>query len=111
VNGCRYCQSAHTVIGKMNGFTDDQVLEIRGGSASFNPKLDALVALAKEITATQGRPNSAVLQHFFDAGYSKGALVDVVLAIADKVVMNYVHNITQIPIDFPIAPELEAVAA
>ncbi len=110
VNGCRYCQSAHTVIGKMNGFTDDQVLEIRSGSASFNPKLDALVALAKEITATQGRPKSAVLQQFFDAGYSKGALVDVVLAIADKVVMNYVHNITQIPIDFPIAPELEAVA-
>ena len=22
-NDCRYCQSAHTAIGKMNGFTDD----------------------------------------------------------------------------------------
>jgi len=26
INGCRYCQSAHTVLGKMNGFTDDQVI-------------------------------------------------------------------------------------
>ena len=31
INGCRYCQSAHTVLGKMNGFTDEQVLEIRKG--------------------------------------------------------------------------------
>jgi AhpD family alkylhydroperoxidase len=34
-NGCRYCQSAHTVIGKMNGFTEEQILEIRSGSAAF----------------------------------------------------------------------------
>ena len=110
-NGCRYCQSAHTVIGKMNGFTDDQILEIRGGSASFDPKLDALARLTQEITARRGRPSEAALTRFFDAGYTKGSLVDVVLAIADKVVMNYVHNITQIPIDFPVAPELETVAA
>ena len=26
VNNCIYCLSAHTAIGKMNGFTDDQIL-------------------------------------------------------------------------------------
>lgn len=109
-NGCRYCQSAHTVIGKMNGFTDDQILEIRTGSATFNPKLDALAKLTQAITATQGRPDANTLNAFFEAGYTKANLIDVVLAIADKVVMNYVHNITQIPIDFPVAPELEAAA-
>ena len=110
INECRYCQSAHTVIGKMNGFTDDQILEIRSGSAPFNAKLDALAQLTQSITTTKGRPDATVLQQFFDAGYSKGALVDVVLAIADKVVMNYLHNITQISIDFPVAPELESAA-
>lgn len=110
-NGCRYCQSAHTVIGKMNGFTDEQILEIRTGTASFNPKLDALARLTQEITAQRGRISSETLESFFAAGYPKGALVDVVLAIADKVVMNYLHNITQIPIDFPIAPELELALA
>ncbi len=110
-NGCRYCQSAHTVLGKMNGFTDDQLLEIRGGSAAFDPKLDALARLTLEITARRGRPSEETLSRFFAAGYTKGSLVDVVIAIADKVVMNYLHNITQIPIDFPLAPELEAVAA
>ena len=33
--------------------------------------------------------------------------MEVVIAIADKVVMNYLHNIMQVPIDFPLAPELE----
>ncbi|MDX2301262.1 MAG: carboxymuconolactone decarboxylase family protein [Microscillaceae bacterium] len=106
VNGCRYCQSAHTVIGKMNGFTDEQAIELRKGSASFNPKLDALVKLAKEITETQGRPAEATLNAFFEAGYTQGSLVDLIVAIADKVIMNYLHNITQVPIDFPVAPEL-----
>lgn len=107
-NGCRYCQSAHTVIGKMNGFTDDQILEIRSGSASFDPKLDALARLSYEITAFRGKPSDETLSRFYAAGYTKGSLVDVVMAVADKVAMNYLHNITQIPIDFPLAPELAA---
>jgi len=110
-NGCRYCQSAHTVIGKMNGFTDEQILEIRGGSASFDAKFDALARLTYEITALRGNPSAEALDNFFAAGYTKGSLVDVVIAIADKVVMNYLHNITQIPIDFPVAPELELATA
>jgi uncharacterized peroxidase-related enzyme len=106
VNDCRYCQSAHTVIGKMNGFTDEQTIELRKGDVSFNPKLKALVALAKEITESKGRPSAQVLDAFFEAGYTKENLVDLILAVADKVIMNYLHNITEVTIDFPIAPEL-----
>ncbi len=108
-NDCRYCQSAHTVLGKMNGLTDEQIIDIRQGSASFNPKLDALVRLTKEITAQKGRPSGVTLDAFFAAGYTNESLVDVIIAIADKVVMNYLHNITEVPIDFPLAPELETV--
>ncbi|MBN4062158.1 carboxymuconolactone decarboxylase family protein [Bacteroidales bacterium AH-315-I05] len=27
INGCRYCQSAHTALGKMNGFTMNKLLK------------------------------------------------------------------------------------
>ncbi len=108
INECRYCQSAHTTLGKMNGFTDEQIIEIRQGSAQFNPKLDALVKITKEITLNKGKISESVLSNFFAAGYTKGSLVDVILNIADKVIMNYLHNITNVPIDFPIAPELTA---
>lgn len=111
VNDCRYCQSAHTVLGKMNGLTDEQMLDIRQGTAPFNAKIDALVRLTKEITVRKGRPETPTLEAFFAVGYTNENLVDVLIAIADKVVMNYLHNITQIPIDFPLAPVLEAETA
>ena len=47
VNECIYCLSAHTALGKMNGFTDDQILEIRSGAASFDARFDALQNLCK----------------------------------------------------------------
>ncbi len=107
VNGCRYCLSAHTVIGKMNGFSEEEILRIRSGQSS-NDKLNALVQLAKAITESKGNLDNGTLQSFYDAGYNKGNLVDVILQISDKIAMNYLHNLTQIPIDFPIALELEA---
>jgi AhpD family alkylhydroperoxidase len=111
VNGCAYCQSAHTVVGKMNGLNDEQILEIRSGTAAFNKKLDALARTTKEVTETKGNPAPNVLEDFFAVGYTKESLVDLVLAIADKVVMNYLHNITQVTIDFPVAPALEEAQA
>ncbi len=111
VNGCEHCLAAHTAIGKMNGFTDEQILEIRGGSATFNVKVDALAKLTKEISRTKGRINEAYLEQFYAAGYTNETLVDVIAAIGDKVIMNYLHNLTQVPVDFPAAPKLAAVDA
>src|SRR5882757_3604269 len=34
VNGCIYCQSAHTVLGKMNGLSEEEILKIRSGSST-----------------------------------------------------------------------------
>ncbi|MFM9880854.1 MAG: carboxymuconolactone decarboxylase family protein, partial [Burkholderiaceae bacterium] len=39
VNACAYCLAAHTALGKMNGFSDAQILELRAGHASFDAKL------------------------------------------------------------------------
>jgi len=106
VNNCIYCLSAHTAIGKMNGFTDDQIIEIRKGSASFDAKLDALVKLAKNITETKGKADSALVDNFFAAGYNEGTLIDLIMLIGDKTIMNYLHNLTEVPVDFPLAPAL-----
>jgi uncharacterized peroxidase-related enzyme len=106
VNGCTYCQAAHTAIGKMNGFSDEQIISIRKGDASFDSKLDALAKLAKEIAENRGKVADATLQNFFDAGYSKENLVDVIVNVGEKATTNFLHNVTQIPIDFPEAPAL-----
>jgi uncharacterized peroxidase-related enzyme len=106
VNGCEYCQAAHTAIGKMNGFTDEQVISLRKGEAPFNEKFDALVKTAKAITLKKGRIEDEVLEIFFDAGYTKENLVDLIVAIGEKTTTNLLHNVTGIEIDFPRAVEL-----
>lgn len=106
VNGCVYCQSAHLVLGKMNGFTDEQLLEIRNGRAD-DTKLNALVQLAAEITKTRGYSNGLLVDAFFAQGYTNENLVDLILQVSDKTAMNYLHNLTKVPVDFPLAPSLE----
>lgn len=106
VNDCLYCQAAHTALGKMNGFTDEQIIEIRKGGASFDAKLDALAKFVKSTTELKGRPTQETVEAFFAAGYTQASLVDVVIVIGDKIVSNYLHGITQIPVDFPAAPVL-----
>lgn len=105
VNGCVYCQSAHTVLGKMNGFNDEQILDMRKGR-SENAKLNALVQLASDITENRGRVNPENTAAFFEQGYTNENLVDLILQISDKTAMNYLHNLTQIPVDFPMASTL-----
>jgi len=92
------------------GLLDAEVSDITGGRAS-NPKLDALVVLARDITEKRGRVSETSLNAFFAAGYDEGNLVDLVLQISDKVAMNYLHNLTNIPVDFPLARPLDAVMA
>jgi uncharacterized peroxidase-related enzyme len=106
VNNCVYCQSAHTVIGKMNGFTDDQLLDIRKGKAT-DTRLNAVVKLAASITKNRGNANAALIDDFFTQGYTNENLVDLILQVSDKTAMNYLHNLTQVPVDFPVAPALE----
>ncbi|MEO6522597.1 MAG: carboxymuconolactone decarboxylase family protein [Mucilaginibacter sp.] len=105
VNECVYCQSAHLVLGKMNGFTDEQLLDIRKGK-SENAKLNALVKLAADITKNRGKADGDLVDDFFAQGYTNENLVDTILLISDKTAMNYLHNLTQVPVDFPLAPAL-----
>lgn len=107
VNGCVYCQSAHTVIGKMNGFSDEQLIDIRRGKAA-DAKLNALVKLAAAITKNRGNVNDELVDDFFTQGYNNENLVDLILQISDKTAMNYLHNLTKVPVDFPLAPALES---
>lgn len=106
VNDCIYCLSAHTAIGKMNGFNDEQILELRAGKASFDAKLNALAQLAKNVTENRGRTDEKVLENYFAAGYTKANLIDTISLVGDKTISNYIHSTTQVPVDFPVAPSL-----
>jgi uncharacterized peroxidase-related enzyme len=106
INGCRYCLSAHTALGKMNGFTDEQTIEIRKGSATFETKLDALAKFTKSTVENRGKATEENKEIFFEAGYTEANLIDVIIVIGDKTISNMIHNLTDLPIDFPTATEI-----
>jgi uncharacterized peroxidase-related enzyme len=110
-NGCDYCLAAHTAIGKLNGFTDEQLLEIRSGSVSFDARYNALAALAKSFVENFGKASEEAVNNFFEVGYTNENLVDAIMLIGDKTITNYLYAVTNIPVDFPAAPALPETVA
>ncbi|UCI10401.1 carboxymuconolactone decarboxylase family protein [Mesorhizobium sp. B1-1-8] len=106
VNECEYCLAAHTAVGKMVGFSDAQILEIRRGQASFDAKLDALARMVKAVVIQRGHADQGLVDAFFAAGWTKENLVDAIVIVGDKTVSNYLHAVTRVPVDFPAAPKL-----
>jgi uncharacterized peroxidase-related enzyme len=106
INGCRYCQSAHSVLGKYSGLTEEQILEIRKGSATFDTKLDALVQFTAAVVENKGMVSRDAKEAFFTAGYTEVNMIDVVIIIGDKIISNYIHNLTNIEIDWPLAEQI-----
>jgi len=106
INECIYCLSAHTAIGKMNGFSDEQILEIRKGTASFDSKLDALAKFTASAVENRGRATEESKEAFFGAGYNEANMIDVIIVVGDKIISNYIHNLTVFEIDFPVAEKL-----
>lgn len=105
-NGAMYCLSAHTMIAKLNGFSDENILELRRASASFDGKLEALVKLAVYLARHTNSIDNSLLDNFFAAGYTKEHLIDMLQVIGDTVITNITGKVFQIPIDYPLAEEL-----
>lgn len=105
VNNCDYCLAAHTMIGKMRGFSEEDTIAIR--KAQYNDaKLNAVILLAQSIATNKGTADQATLDRFFEAGYDEKALVDVIALVALRSFTNYVFATTKIPVDFPAATSL-----
>lgn len=106
VNDCTYCLSAHSAIAKSNGFTDEQILEIRSGDISFNEKYDALAKFAKELAENKGEVEPSVIDEFMAKGYNQENLIDTIMLAGIRTITNYVYAVTKPEVDFPAVPSL-----
>jgi len=70
--------------------------------------LNALARFVKDTTIQRGKPSAESVENLLAAGYDRGNLVDILVVIGDKIISNFLHGVTQIPVDFPAAAELEA---
>jgi AhpD family alkylhydroperoxidase len=99
VSGSAYCLESHTMIAHLNGFTEEQIIEIKAGTAAFDHRLDALARLTHGIAVTRGKPDERLLDAFFSAGYTTGHLVDLIVSIGDNTISNLLCQVMQVPPD------------
>src|SRR5258708_11415856 len=70
-NGCQYCVSAHTAIGKLTGLTDNEIEEARQGK-SHSPKVAAALEFTRLLVANRGRATGADFEVVRKAGFGDG---------------------------------------
>ncbi len=105
-NGCAYCLSAHTTLGKMNGFSEEETLDLRSNEIA-DTKLNALVTLTSQIVNQNGHPSEEAVQNFLEVGYNKAAFAELIGAVALTTITNYVFHNGGFEIDFPKAKNIE----
>ncbi len=107
-NECEYCLAAHTAVGKGLGLSQEDTVAIRTGEVN-DTRLRALSVLAYAITASRGYPGQEKIDAFFNAGFSRAALSELIVLVAMNTITNYTNHIAGTPIDFPAAPALASV--
>lgn len=102
INGCNYCLSAHTYLGKNVAKLDDAEMTANRSGSSNDPKADAAVKFAATVARERGRVSEADFRAVKAAGYDDGQLVEIVQHVALNVWTNYINTVAQTEIDFPV---------
>lgn len=106
-NGCDYCVSAHTAIGRHAGLGSAEMLLNRQGR-SADAKADAVVAFARALNDNLGEITAAEFDAARAAGLGDAEIVEVIALVALNVFTNVLGKATRIEIDFPKVPLLAA---
>jgi alkylhydroperoxidase family enzyme len=64
-----------------------------------DPKLNALVALTKEIVFERGHVGEETIENFLAAGYRKDQILEVLMGVALKTMSNYLDHISPTELD------------
>ena len=101
INGCPYCLSAFTAIGRANGMKDD-TLEMCRTAGSTDPKVDAMLKFAAAIVRARGAVSTQDFQKVKSAGCSDEEIQEIVANVALFTFANYINLVIGTEIDFPL---------
>jgi uncharacterized peroxidase-related enzyme len=98
-NECSYCAAAHSLMGKGAGLKDAELAAARAGHAVMDAKHEALRRFATVMTATRGNPTAQDIEAFLTAGYDQTHILEVILGVATKTLMNYTDHVAHVKLD------------
>jgi uncharacterized peroxidase-related enzyme len=110
INGCDYCLSAHTYLGRNLAKLDDAEIAANRNGASNDPKADAAVRFAAKVVRERGHVSEDDVRAVKLAGYDDAQMIEIVLHVALNTWTNYVNEVAKTDIDFPVVSARKAAA-
>ncbi len=101
-NGCDYCLSAHTYLGLNLAKIDDTEIALNRAGHSGDAKADAALVFARKVLDARGRVSDSDLAAVRLAGFTAAQVIEIVASVALNVLTNYINNVAQTDIDFPV---------
>ena len=102
INGCDYCLSAHSYLGKNLAKLDDAEIAANRNGKSSDQKANAAVRFAVALVHQRGQVSEEDVNAVKSAGYSEAELVEIVAHVALNTLTNYLNEAFGTPIDFPV---------
>ena len=102
INGCDYCLSAHSYLGKNLAKLSDAEIALNRAGGSSDQKAEAAVGFAVRLVNARGHVTDADVRAVKDAGYTDAQVIEIVLHVALNTLTNYVNEVASTEIDFPV---------
>lgn len=110
-NGCDYCLSAHTYLGKNLAGLDDEEMSANRDGRSNDPKANAAVRFAVAVARERGHVSEQEVRNLRLAGYDDAQIIEIVQHVALNIWTNYINAVAETDIDFPRVKSGELQAA
>jgi len=101
VNGCEYCNAAHSFIGEKLVGLDTATIDLAKAAKSNDTKIQAALTFAKTVVVKKGNVSEADVDTVKKAGYSEAAIAEIIAHVALNIFTNYFNNATSVKVDFP----------
>lgn len=107
-NGCDYCLSAHSYLGLNLAKIDDAEITLNRVGHSGDAKADAAIIFARQVLAARGKVSDADIAAVRLAGFSEAQVIEIVASVALNVLTNFINNVAETDIDFPVVLTAQA---
>jgi len=99
LNGCEYCQAAHSYLAK-GVLSEDEISDARKGKSS-DAKTQAALDFAGSVMKNAGKVSDDEFTKIKKAGFSDGEILEIVTVVTLNFFTNAINNVSQTRVDFP----------
>ena len=99
-NGCEYCVSAHTAIGRKSGLTGDEISAARHGT-SEDAQAAIAVKFATSLMEKKGDVSAIEIAQLRSAGFTDSDIVEIITHVGMNFLTNILGKASKVEIDFP----------